>query len=158
MVRLVVVAAAVAVAAASLTIVADAFTGGFSSTPRAGAPTSSRPAAAATALRMTATGPQEQQPQPQPRSERPASRRAAALQQLGLGAGVVVSGAWLGMGLGAPGAAEAKKITNLEEARERGEKKMEEIEKAKGPLIKLKDGGWVGAFVGFGFGAGGGVR
>lgn len=34
--------------------------------------------------------------------------------------------------------AAGKKLINLEEARERGEKKLEEIEKAKGPLIKVK--------------------
>lgn len=34
--------------------------------------------------------------------------------------------------------AAPKKIINLEEARERGEKKLEEIEKAKGPLIKVQ--------------------
>ena len=39
-----------------------------------------------------------------------------------------------------PSAVSAKKITNLEEAREKGEKKMEEIEKSKGPLVILKEG------------------
>lgn len=39
-----------------------------------------------------------------------------------------------------PSIASAKKITNLEEARERGEKKLDEIEKAKGPLVILKEG------------------
>jgi hypothetical protein len=34
--------------------------------------------------------------------------------------------------------AAGKKLINLEEARERGEKKLEEIEKAKGPLIKVQ--------------------
>lgn len=138
---------AAAVAGSSLTIgVADAFI-------RVTPPTSGgAPQTRTGALRMTATEPQQQpqqqqRQQPQHRSEQPASRRAAALQQLGqlgLGAGVVVSGAWLGLGLGAPGGAQAaKKITNLEEARERGERKMEEIEKSKGPLIKLRDGAWV---------------
>lgn len=61
-------------------------------------------------------------------------------------AGFVVT-AWGMAAAGLPQLAGAKKIINLEEARELGEKKMIEIEKAKGPLIKVRLGdsgsGWV---------------
>lgn len=62
-------------------------------------------------------------------------RRAAALGQFG----VLCAGAWLALAVPGPAQA-AKKITNLEEARALGEKRMEEIERSKGPLIKVRDG------------------
>lgn len=53
----------------------------------------------------------------------------------------LVGMAWGTAATALPGGANAaaKKIINLEEARELGEKKMIEIEKAKGPLIKVRD-------------------
>lgn len=51
-------------------------------------------------------------------------------------AGMVATAGGLAIG-GLPNLVEAKKIINLEEARELGEKKMIDIEKAKGPLIKV---------------------
>jgi hypothetical protein len=67
-----------------------------------------------------------------------------ALKKVGL-----VATAWGVAAAGLPQLAGAKKIINLEEARELGEKKMIEIEKAKGPLIKVRGGGggW-GGYVG----------
>ncbi|EWM28542.1 peptidyl-prolyl cis-trans fkbp-type [Nannochloropsis gaditana] len=53
-------------------------------------------------------------------------------------AGMVATAGGLAIG-GLPNLVEAKKIINLEEARELGEKKMIDIEKAKGPLIKVRD-------------------
>ncbi len=103
-------------------------------------PPSSSRSPAATALRMTARG--DGGPGA---ADEGSTRRAAALQQLG----AVGVAAWLGVGVGVvgglpgPAQAAAKKITNLEEARALGEKKMAEIEKAKGPLIKVRDGALV---------------
>lgn len=71
-----------------------------------------------------------------------------ALKKAGL-----VATAWGVAAAGLPELAGAKKIINLEEARELGEKKMIEIEKAKGPLIKVRGGrGGVGMW-GLGSGA-----
>jgi len=58
-----------------------------------------------------------------------------AIKKVGL-----VAGGWGVAAAGLPQLAGAKKIINLEEARELGEKKMIEIEKAKGPLIKVRGG------------------
>ena len=68
--------------------------------------------------------------------------RMEAFKKVGL-----VAGAWGVAAAGLPQLAGAKKIINLEEARELGEKKMIEIEKAKGPLIKVRGGAgveWMG--------------
>jgi len=61
--------------------------------------------------------------------------RMEAIKKVGL-----VAGGWGVAAAGLPQLVGAKKIINLEEARELGEKKMIEIEKAKGPLIKVRGG------------------
>jgi len=70
--------------------------------------------------------------------------RKALLREAVKKAGLVAGG-WGVAAAGLPQLVGAKKIINLEEARELGEKKMIEIEKAKGPLIKVRGrGGEVG--------------
>lgn len=64
--------------------------------------------------------------------------RKALLREAVKKAGLVAGG-WGVAAAGLPQLVGAKKIINLEEARELGEKKMIEIEKAKGPLIKVRD-------------------